>query len=79
MAVDQRLVLGRGQITVVVCHTGETVHRVDIARVQQVSNPQVNVEVGGFGRFPFTSMLDGEVFVNVRVQIELPRQAAAVD
>ena len=79
MAVDQGLVLGSGQITIVVCNTCEAVYRVDIAGVQQVSNPQINVEVGGLGSFSFASVLDGKVFVDVRVQIELPGQAAAVD
>ena len=79
MAVDQGLVLRSSQVPVVVGHTGESVHGVDVARVQYVAHPQVDVQVGGLCCLAFFAVGDGEVAVEVGVQTELPRQAASID
>ena len=34
LGIDQRLVLGSGQIAVIICNTGKAVDRVDVACVQ---------------------------------------------
>ena len=63
LAVDQGLVLSGGEVTIVIGHTCESVDRVDVARVQDIAHPQVNVEVGGLCISFCPSISDGEVAV----------------
>ena len=81
MAIDEWLVLRRSEVSIVVGDAREAVHICDVAGVEQVANPQVNIEVGGLGCFAlsFAAVSDSKVFVQVRVQIELPRQATSID
>ena len=72
------MVLRGSEVAIVVWNAGESVDRVDVARIEQVINPEVDVHVVTVGIGAFASG-DAPVLVQVQVHAELPWKAATVD